>query len=99
MIYALKLTDLWNAIASLLFDLSYKFELTGASLLALAKSIYAGWTEGCSHLSATQGAEELFVMASEAKILQPIGRVVFVYRRIDCELDLSNSLAMVLQTW
>ena len=27
-------------ITSLLFDLNYKFELTGASLLALAKSIY-----------------------------------------------------------
>ena len=35
---ALKLTDLWNT--SLLFDLNYKFELIGASLLALAKSIY-----------------------------------------------------------
>ena len=34
----LKLTDLWNT--SLLFDLNYKFELIGASLLALAKSIY-----------------------------------------------------------
>ena len=33
-----KLTDLWNT--SLLFDLNYKFELIGASLLALAKSIY-----------------------------------------------------------
>ena len=37
---ALKLTDLWNTIASLLFDLNHKFELIGASLLALAKSIY-----------------------------------------------------------
>ena len=37
---ALKLTDLWNTIASLSFDLNYKFQLTGASLLALAKSIY-----------------------------------------------------------
>ena len=37
---ALKLTDLWNTIASLLFDLNYKFQLTGASLLALAKSMY-----------------------------------------------------------
>ena len=35
---ALKLTELWNT--SLLFDLNYKFELIGASLLALAKSIY-----------------------------------------------------------
>ena len=35
---ALKLTDLWNT--SLLFDLNYKFELIGASLLDLAKSIY-----------------------------------------------------------
>ena len=35
---ALRLTDLWNT--SLLFDLNYKFELMGASLLALAKSIY-----------------------------------------------------------
>ena len=34
---SLKLTDLWNT--SLLFDLNYKFELIGASLLALAKSI------------------------------------------------------------
>ena len=32
------LTDLWNT--SLLFDLNYKFELIGASLLALAKPIY-----------------------------------------------------------
>ena len=30
--------ELWNT--SLLFDLNYKFELIGASLLALAKSIY-----------------------------------------------------------
>ena len=37
---ALKLTDLWNTIASLLFDLNHKFELIGALLLALAKSIY-----------------------------------------------------------
>ena len=35
---ALKLTDLWKT--SLLFYLKYKFELIGASLLALAKSIY-----------------------------------------------------------
>ena len=33
-----RLTDLWNT--SLLFDLKYKFELIGASLLALAKSLY-----------------------------------------------------------
>ena len=37
---ALKLTDLWNTIASSLFDLNYNFELIGASLLALATSIY-----------------------------------------------------------
>ena len=36
---ALKLTDLWNTSLQL-FDLNYKFELVGASLLALAKSIY-----------------------------------------------------------
>ena len=30
-------------ITSLLFDLNYKFELIGASLLALAKSIYYGY--------------------------------------------------------
>ena len=35
---ALKLIELWNT--SLLFDLDYKFKLIGASLLALAKSIY-----------------------------------------------------------
>ena len=34
---ALKLTDLWKT--SLLFYLNYEFELIGASLLALAKSI------------------------------------------------------------
>ena len=34
---ALKLTELWNG--SLLFDLNYKY-IMGASLLALAKSIY-----------------------------------------------------------
>ena len=33
---ALKLTDLWKTI--LLFNLNCKFELIGASLLALAKS-------------------------------------------------------------
>ena len=33
-----KRNELWNT--SLLFDLNYKFELIGASLLALAKSIY-----------------------------------------------------------
>ena len=42
---ALKLTDLWNT--SLLFDLNYKFELIGASLLALAKSIYLDLTVNC----------------------------------------------------
>ena len=36
---ALKLTDLWNTILQL-FDLNYKFELVGASLLVLATSIY-----------------------------------------------------------
>ena len=45
------------------------------------------------------GAEELFVMASEAKILQLIVRVVSVHFRIDYELDLSNRHAIVLQTW
>ena len=35
----LELTDLWNTNLQL-FDLNYKFELVGASLLALAKSIY-----------------------------------------------------------
>ena len=44
-----------------------------------------------------QGAEELFVMASEAKILQPIVRVASLYRSI--ELDLSNRHVIVLQTW
>ena len=34
---ALKLSELWNT--SLLFDLNYKY-INGASLLALAKSIY-----------------------------------------------------------
>ena len=47
----------------------------------------------------SQGAEELFVMAREAKILQPIVRVASVYCRIDFELDLSNCHAIVLQTW
>ena len=36
-LYALKLTELWNT--SLLFDLNYKY-INGASLLALVKSIY-----------------------------------------------------------
>ena len=40
---ALKLTDLWNTSLKL-FDLNYKFELVGASLLALAKSIYYDYT-------------------------------------------------------
>ena len=44
----------------------------------------------------SQGAEELFVMASEAKILQPIVRVASVYCRIDYDLDLSNRHAIVL---
>ena len=48
-----------------------------------------------------QDAEELFVimMASEAKILQPIARFASVYFRIDYELDPSNRHAIVLQTW
>ena len=46
-----------------------------------------------------QGAEELLVMASEEKILQPIVRVASVYCRIDYELDLLNRHAIVLQTW
>ena len=46
-----------------------------------------------------QGAEELLVMASEEKILQPIVRVASVYCRIDYELDPSNRHAIVLQTW
>ena len=37
MLCVLKLTELWNT--SLLFDLNYKY-IMGASLLALAKSIY-----------------------------------------------------------
>ena len=45
-----------------------------------------------------QGAEELLVMASEEKILQPIVRVASVYCRIDYELDLLNRHAIVLQT-
>ena len=35
---ALKLTDLWKT--GLLFYLNYKFDLIGASILALAKSMY-----------------------------------------------------------
>ena len=46
-----------------------------------------------------QGADELLVMASEEKILQPIVRVASVYCRIDYELDLLNRHAIVLQTW
>ena len=42
-----------------------------------------------------QGAEELFVMAREAKTLQPIARVASV-ERIDYELDVSNRHAIVL---
>ena len=38
MMLMIKLTELWNT--SLLFDLNPKFELMGASLLALAKFIY-----------------------------------------------------------
>ena len=38
----LKLNDLW--IERLLFDLNYKFIKIGASLLALAKSIYYIYT-------------------------------------------------------
>ena len=44
-----------------------------------------------------QGAEELFVMANEAKILLPNERVASVYCRIYYELDFSNSRAVVLQ--
>ena len=47
----------------------------------------------------TTGAEELFVMASEGKILQLIARVASDYWIIDYELDLSNRHAIVLQTW
>ena len=46
----------------------------------------------------TQGAEEVSVMVSEAKILQPIARFTSVCCRIDYELDLSNLHAIVLQT-
>ena len=42
----------------------------------------------------TQGAEELFVMASEAKYLQPNARVASDYYRIYHELDLSNRHAI-----
>ena len=45
---ALKLTDLWNT--SLLFDSNYKFELIGASLLPLAKSIYYLYFHGSRSL-------------------------------------------------
>ena len=47
---AVKLTDLWNIIASLLFDSNYKFELIGASLLPLAKSIYYLYFHGSRSL-------------------------------------------------
>ena len=46
-----------------------------------------------------QGAEELFVMANEAKILPPNESPLSVYRGIYYELDLSNSHAIVLLTW
>ena len=42
-----------------------------------------------------QGTEELFVMSSEAKILQPIAQVASDYCRIDYDLDLSNRHAIV----
>ena len=47
---ALKLTDLWN-ISLQLFDLNYKFEVVGASLWALAKSIYYPAFKMSNHLS------------------------------------------------
>ena len=47
----------------------------------------------------THGAEEVFVMVSEAKTLQPIARFTSVCSRIDYELDLSNCHVMMLQTW
>ena len=43
-----------------------------------------------------QSAEELFVMANEAKILLSNERVASAYCRIYYELDLSNSHAIVL---
>ena len=47
---ALKLTALWN-ISLQLFDLNYKFEVVGASLWALAKSIYYPAFKMSNHLS------------------------------------------------
>ena len=48
---ALKLTDLWKT--TLLLYLNYKFELIGASLLALAKSIYCV-TAVCANLKISE---------------------------------------------
>ena len=45
-------------------------------------------------ISLALGAEELFVMGSAAKILQPCKKC-----KIDYEYDLSNPHAIVLQTW
>ena len=38
-------------ITSLFFDLNYKFELTGASLIALAKSIYYLYSTKAPHVA------------------------------------------------
>ena len=45
---------MWNTIASLLFDLNYKFELIGASFLALAKSIYYYYTPALTDHTVTK---------------------------------------------
>ena len=56
---ALKLTDLWKTI--LLFYLNYKFELIGASLLALATSIYYINVVGISFLVTTSSLRLVIV--------------------------------------
>ena len=52
---------------------------------------------GCT--ISTRGVEELFVIASEVKILQPIAGVALIYCRIGYKFDLSNRHAIILQTW
>ena len=49
-------------------------------------SLYTPPSVNCTKTD-TQGAEELFVMGSKAKILQSIARVASVYCRIGYELE------------
>ena len=88
---ALKLTDLRNT--SLLFDLNYKFDLIGASLLALAKSKYYNCKRVCKMIE-----KKILASGGLFSLLQGIEKSVVskngIRERCMCKISLENPLKM-----